>query len=217
MRDFRSFLLVAVTVFGIVSCNEPQDHLKGQSNARLTFYGLAIDQAGQPLQGVQVRYRSEAFPANWTFKTRGEPHTISEVEATTDEQGRFEFTIETHILKRLSVSGPSGYRHFYEEFVGGTSAGGVIPSTYGYLVISWSEVQYKSDPERPAIFVFVKDGVKEVSALPSRGGYQVYGKDWIPNEPKWPRKPSLKDVAYVPPATQPSTALSTMPAGAEGE
>src|SRR5215207_9662631 len=62
----------------------------------------------------------------------------------------------------------------------------------------------KPDVDHPAVFVFVKDGVTEVSALPCKGGWDSGGATQFPatpNQPAWPRDPSLKDVVYKPPAT----------------
>src|SRR5206468_1028989 len=108
-----------------------------------------------------------------------------------------------HTLRRLNVEGPRGYRHLFEKYEG-TVTGETIPSTYGYLITSWGDRCYKSDSANPAVFVFVKDGAKEVSALPCRGGYDSgNGTNWLRNEPAWPKKPSLADVTYKSPATAP--------------
>jgi hypothetical protein len=179
--------------------------VKGQSNAALTFYGLAIDQDGKPLANIRVTYESSAFPNDWTFEKRGEPLVRTIAGGTTDSSGRFEFSVVTHTLRRRSVEAPPGYRHFFEEHVG-TRPGVTVPSTFGYLVSSWSDLCYKSDPAHPAVFVFVKDGIHEVSALPCRGGYDSgNGTNWTLNTPAWPLKPSLTDVVYKPSSTQPTT------------
>jgi hypothetical protein len=172
----------------------PQSALKGQANGSLTYFGLAVDQDGKPLKGVTVEYQCEAFPSDWTFDKRGEPLILSKASATSSPDGRFQFTVDGHVLKRSSVVPPRGYRHFFEEDVGSTT-GKEIPSTYGYLITSWGDRCYKSDPEHPAIFVFVKDGQRVVSALPCRGGFDSgNGTYWVENQPAWPRKPSLQDV-----------------------
>ncbi len=116
----------------------------------------------------------------------------------TDDQGRFELTVTGCQLIRLSAT-RAGYRHFFDE---DPSDGAV--QTNAFRLISWSEVQYKTDSQRPAIFVFVKDGIREVSALPCRGGFHAYGKQWILNKRAWPKKPSLTDVVEKRPATNPN-------------
>ena len=80
--------------------------------------------------------------------------------------------------------------------------GGVF--NLGYQITAWGDTWYQSDPGNPATYVFVRDGVREVSALPSRGGSRFVGQQWIANRPGWPPKPSLLDVVYHPPASQPS-------------
>ena len=191
-------LMLAVTL----SCDRSAE-IKGQKNASLTFYGLTVDQDGKPLANVSVAYECESFPKDWTFDRRGEPFVKSIVRTVSDEHGRFRFALSVHTLRRLDVDGPAGYRHFFEQYEG-TVSGEVIPSTYGYLVSSWSDLCYKTDADHPAIFVFVKDGAHEVSALPCKGGYDSgNGKRWVLNTPGWPKKPSLKDVVQKPPTTVP--------------
>ena len=192
----RHTILMHLIIFACAGCDRPQDHLVGQSNVRITFYGMAVDESGQPLEGASFSVISESFPKDWTFDTRDRPHERQTFRARTDANGRFELDLVTRGIF-IGHASKTGYRHFTAE-LGETS-------NLGIMISAWSQQIYKSDPDRPAIFVFVKDGAKEVSALPSRGGYEAYGQQWIPNEPKWPREPSLKDVVYVPPATQPST------------
>lgn len=176
------------------SCGRNTVGLKGQSNATLTFFGSTVDQEGTPLPGVRIEYECEAFPADWTFDKRGEPLVKSVLRAVSDDRGRFSFTADAHTLRRLRVDAPTGYRHFYEKFEGSVT-GETIPSTYGYLIKSWSDLCYKTDAEHPAVFVFVKDGVTEVSALPCRGGFSSgNGQHWVENLPAWPKQPSLTDV-----------------------
>ena len=202
-----SMILVAL----ISGCSDPADKLQGQVNVQLIYYALVVDQDGQPMPDVMFSYRLEAYPRDWTFDTRGRDYEPTFHRAKSDANGRFQLQLDGCILRLQKVSIPEGYRHFFEEDTGDYGPQNAPPKTSSVGLISWGQQLYKSDPDRPAIFVFVKDGVKEVSALPSRGGYEAYGQQWIPNEPTWPRRPSLKDVVYVPPATQPST----QPAGKE--
>jgi len=174
--------------------------LRGQANGALTFYGRCVDQDGNPLAGVTVSYECESFPSNRSFERRGDPLLISTVSAMSRDDGTFQFTVEGHVLKRKSVSAPAGYRHLFEEYEG-TLNGVVIPSTFGYLITSSEDRCYKSDVEHPAIFVFVKEGEKLVSALPCRGGFDSgNGTSWTQNKPAWPKKPSLRDVSLKPAA-----------------
>ncbi len=198
--------IVCFVLCFVGACDKTKSsQLKGESNATLTFFAKAVDQDGNPLPGIRITYRCESFPKDWTFDKRGEPLIQSQVTGVSDTSGRIEFDVVGHTLRRDSVVAPMGYRHFYEEFEGSVS-GRIIPSTYGYLLSSWGDLCYKSDKDHPAVFVFVKDGVKEVSALPCRGGFDSgNGKHWTLNKPAWPKKPSLPDVVQKRPNTQPTT------------
>lgn len=165
--------------------DDPASALKGQDNTQVTFYGLAVDQDGTPLQGVSFEVVVDAIPRDWTFETRGRPHDRTRRMLVTDENGRFSIDATAHLIFIEKAHLP-GYRHLFAKWSDDTNT--------GYQVTAWGEQLYKSDPDRPAVYVFVKDGVREVSALPSRGGYYAYGKEWRPNEPAWPEKPSLNDV-----------------------
>jgi len=165
----------------------------------LTFYGLAVDEKGIPLQGVKFEFVVDSIPKDWSFDTRGQPHTRKTHTVISGDDGRIQFDAYAHIIF-MNEAVLEGYRHLAARFG--------EESNLGIGVTSWSDLLYKSDPTNPAIYVFVKDGVKEVSALPSRGGFYAYGKQWRPNKPAWPKKPSLPDVVYKPPTTQPATTPS---------
>jgi hypothetical protein len=195
--------LLTTIMMGLMIVNgcdqNPASGLKGQVNTTVTFHGLTIDQDGRPLSGVKIEYQVDAYPKDWTFETRGRAYETSIVTATSDPNGRFEFTATGSSLRRMNVVPPRGSRHFYE-----TDIGSRIPTTYGYQLIAWGDLWYKSDPNNPAVFVFVKDGTREVSALPSRGGSESGGgKNWRVNQPAWPKKPSLKDVVRKQPTSNP--------------
>src|SRR6185295_17988058 len=111
----------------------------------------------------------EAYPKDWTFDTRGRLNDMSTVKSTSDTEGRFQFEVTGCLLRMKDIS-RVGYRHLWEQ---DTSDG--RPSTYAYQLIAWSDPWYKSDPEHPAVYLFVKDGVHEVSSLPCKGGYDSGG------------------------------------------
>lgn len=186
-------LLLLTTIPAGDGCDRPQDHLAGQKNVRVIFYGLAVDENGRPLEAATFQIISEAFPDDWTFETRGRPHDRKTFQVRSDATGRFEIELVTRGIF-IEHAERAGYRHLTAKL--GEA------SNMGIMISSWGRQLYKSDPNRPAVYVFVKDGVREVSALPSRGGYYAYGKDWRPNEAAWPLKPSLTDVVQKTPATQ---------------
>jgi hypothetical protein len=173
-----------------VSCDrDAGSALKGQQNTTLTFYGKIVDQDGRPLGGAQLEYRAEAYPKNWTFDTRGRDNEAWSVAVVSDDAGRFQLPIAGCKLIRMKAE-LKGYRHLCDE---DTSTGSI--DNRFYHLISWSDLCYKTDVDHPAIYVFVKDGVKEVTVLPSRGGWNSgNGTHWRPNVPAWPKKPSLPDV-----------------------
>lgn len=189
------FILLAAVVAG---CNRSSG-LKGQSNTTLPFYGKVVDQVGKPLAGVAFDFRVESYPNGWTFDTRGRDNDVHHVTATSDAQGGFSFTVSGCQMFRMRAE-KQGYRHFED-----TDSSSESVDNRFYRLIAWSDPWYKTDPDHPAVYVFVKDGSREVSVLPSRGGYDSGGgKQWRPNQPGWPKNPSLKDVVYKNPTTVPS-------------
>lgn len=171
-------------------------NLQGQTNASLRFYGLAVDQDGRPLAGARIEYQVDAYPKDWTFETRGRPYETTFVSATSGADGKFEFDVVGCIM-RLKTSSIADYEPLQDSYHSEN-----FPNTLGIRLIAWSEQQYRSDPMLPAIFVFVKNGSKEVSVLPSVGGWQFWEKKWRAYKPIWPRKPTLPDVIYVGPTTR---------------
>jgi hypothetical protein len=190
----QALAILAVCATGLPGCDDkPATAMKGQVNATVRFYGLAVDQDGNPLPGVRVEYQVDAYPKDWTFETRGRPYDTSVVSVASGHDGRLEFEATGCILRMKKVE-KVGYRHLWE-----TNGAGVG----GYGLIAWEEATFKTSAANPAIFVLVKDGVREVSALPSPGGARRGdGKQWIDNKPQWPRWPSLKDVVFKEKATQ---------------
>jgi hypothetical protein len=189
--------------------------LKGQTNTTLTFYGKVVDQDGNPLEGAKIEYDVESYPTDWTFSSRARLNNRETVTFTSEADGRFSGRITGCKLYRRSAT-LDGYRHFGEEYSDDATE---HITTKFYMLIAWSNLLFKSAEDRPAIYVFVKDGVREVSALPCHGGYCPIQGIFRPNEPGWPKEPSLKDVAYRPiggiaatsPASLPATAPATAP------
>lgn len=198
-----SLIMTFLMTTGTISCEQSAPSgLNGQGNASMTFYGIAVDQHGEPLRGARFEFIVEAIPKDWTFETRGKPHVRATISAVSDTDGRFRFDIVAHSLFLQSAS-LDGFRHLSAELG--------EESNLGIGITSWSDLLYRSDPVNPTVYVFVKDGVKEVSVLPSRGGSRAFGKQWIANKPVWPKRPSLHDVVYQPPATQASSQPATRP------
>jgi hypothetical protein len=202
LQTFVARVALVLTTCGAISCDRDSgSRLQGQTNSTITFYGLAVDQDGSPLAGAQFEYRIEAYPKDWTFEKRDRDNDVSMVNATTDARGQFQFTVTGCKLIRRKAD-HHGYRHLFDEDVHTRAA-----QTSFYRLIAWGDLWYKTDADHPAVYVFVKDGVKEVSALPCRGGWDSGGAKKFPatpNQPAWPKKPSLKDVLYKPPATAPA-------------
>ena len=194
--------MTCLFLFGMSGCDEAdaRSSLKGQGNSTFTFYGLAVDEHGRPLGNAEFSIEVEAIPPHWTFRTRGKPHVFSTVTARSGPDGRFQVDIVGHILRFKKVE-RAGYRHFYDMDTGDSDA---VDNTF-YQITAWSDLLYKTHPDHPAVYVFVKDGMHEVSALPCRGGFRSYGKRWILNKPAWPKQPSLKDVVHKPPTTTRAT------------
>jgi hypothetical protein len=185
--------------------------LKGQTNTTLMFYGKVVDQDGKPLEGAKIEYDVESYPTDWTFSSRARLNNHETVSFTSGADGRFSGSITGCALQRRSAT-LDGYRHFGEEDNDSRSE---RLTTKAYMLIAWSNLWFKSAEDRPAIYVFVKDGVREVSALPCHGGFSSGGglRFW-PNEPGWPKEPSLKDVVYRPVGGVAATLPATAPAPA---
>jgi hypothetical protein len=200
MRYSLPLEVVARLVLALAGASCDTDNsasLRRQENTTLTFYGKAVDESGMPLEGVRFSVRIEAYPKDWTFDTRGRPNDVSTVTIVTDGTGCFELPVTgCQLICHEMVL--HGYRPLFD-----TDAGdGAVQNRY-YRFISWGELLYKSDPNNPAVFVLVREGIREVTALPSRGGMRRAGKHWVDNGPAWPRKPSLEDVVQRPPASRP--------------
>jgi len=171
--------------------------LKGQANAAMTFYGMSVDQNGNPLPGVTFEFIIDSIPKDWTFETRGKPNDRITHKAVSGRDGRFKLEVTAHRLFINEAKLP-GYRHLTAEFSDDGNT--------GYMITASGDLWHRFDPNNPAIYVFVMDGTTEVSALPSRGGFDSGGgTQWVANQPSWPKKPSLRDVVYKPPTTQPAT------------
>ena len=171
--------------------------LAGQTNLRMTFYGRAVDEKGRGLAGVEFKFLIEAYPADWSFQTRGRPDERSQVSVVSDANGDFHFDINGKML-RLTAASKAGYRELYELDVGTRREnGGNSVFTRAFSLISTGNPLYRSDPDRPAIFVFISNGAQTTTALPSQGGFRSEGRHWIANRAGWPDKPSLDDVDWA--------------------
>jgi len=98
-----------------------QSALKGESNTALTFYGKAVGEAGEPVQGALFSIDVEAIPPDWTYETRGKPHLHSSVTARSKSDGCFQFQIVGHILRFKQVE-LGGYQHFFDRDTGSSKA-----------------------------------------------------------------------------------------------
>lgn len=210
---YRFTIVVHLVAVLLVSCKQPSaSQLNGQSNADFVFHGIAVDQDGHPLPGVGFEFTVESFPEDWTFETRGRPNLSHAITLVSDENGRFRLSGRGCTIFRQRAE-RSGYRHFFDtdhgEHVDRNRREFVSYSNYAFRIISWGNLCYRNDEQHPAVFVFVKDGVQETSALPSRGGFSPGNRTvWRENEPGWPRVPSLRDVVKKAPSTQ-ATSQST--------
>jgi hypothetical protein len=207
MRQLATPML-GLILLALHGCDRsPDGALKGHGNTKFVFHGLVVDQDGIPLQGARFEFVVESFPDDWTFKSRGHKNTLKTVEVVSDLQGRFKIE-ETGCVIRRKKAERVGYRHFYDL------DHDVIRSfsNYYFSIISWGDLCYRNDRDSPAVFVFVKDGIRQVTALPSRGGESSgNGTHWQKNEPGWPIEPSLEDVARKVPTTSSPSAPTTAP------
>jgi hypothetical protein len=203
---------IGCLLVGVLALSAPlggcdrRSQLAGQTNTTMTFHGLAVDSEGLPMPGLTFVFNVESYPKDWTYQTAARLNDVTELRATTGPDGRFAADVEGCYLRLLRIEGT----HLRELRDTDTLSGAV--RTRNFALIDWGEVQYRSDPNRPATYVFLRDGGTEVSVLPSRGGDDLLDArpTWGRNEPKWPNQPSVKSVTYrppgaPPPATQPAT------------
>jgi hypothetical protein len=176
-------MLAAIALTTQGSCNRgPTTQVQGC---------MSVDQDGNPLARVKFDFRVEAYPKNWSFDTRGRDNDVTNVTAFTDDQGRFRLDVTGCQLIRLR-SAPKGFKEYYDEDVSGRS----VDNRF-YSLITWGQVGYRSDVDNPAVYVFVNNGTKTITVLPSRGGFDHRGgSNWSRNTPALPRKPSLREVVY---------------------
>ncbi|HEX8520721.1 MAG TPA: hypothetical protein VF669_00610 [Tepidisphaeraceae bacterium] len=185
-----TFALLTLLVPAL-SCNDsPRSSLKGQSDAQIMFYGKTVDQSGEPLEGVHVVLTVLSVGKEYGPGDNPPQNVRTSLEATSDANGRFHVKIQG-LMMFIDRVEKLGYRHFYDMNRGRSNA---IDNT-AYTLISWGDACYKSDPDHPAVYVLVKDGVTHATTLPCAGGSEsANGVVWRKNEPGWPTKPSLKDV-----------------------
>ncbi len=125
-----------------IACNDPvEDTLQGQANLPITFYGLAVDQSGQPLPGASFEILVDAIPKDWTFAKRGEPHVQTRHYVVSGPDGRFQLDVVAHLLF-VENARAENHRHLYYLRNEGNT---------GYQITAWGQQMYKSDPNRPAV------------------------------------------------------------------
>mgnify|MGYP000844805021 CR=1 FL=1 len=174
------------------------------ANRTITFEGVIVDEIGRPIPGASVEVFIRGINTKWASDPQGVNARGWDRERSlqSGQDGSFSLLIEGTHFSIMSIKAP-GFQWLYEEY------GSVQAGSNASYQIAPAGSHYISQQGSPAIFVMVRDGVKDVHVMPSRGGAEVDDKGRItPNTPRWPRKPSLPDVVYKPPPTQPATTPS---------
>jgi hypothetical protein len=205
---------LVLVVLALRGCRTSDERLKlaRPANNVMDFYGLAVDQDGKPLAGVAFNLTAIAVEGN---PFRGEQKDIRTMHTVaTDANGKLQLHTSG---ERLEVDAKlPGYRLLSDrDTVNGRHRDAGHNLFFQYY--NWGDVNYAGDPANPAIYVMVKDGATVVTAKLSRGGAEgliqtANGVPWSihwPNQPGFPRSPSIKGLTFREPATRPATATSS--------
>lgn len=132
--------------------NLKYNHSAAQAaNQNVTFYGLCVDQDGNPIEGVRIqasltkmRKSMLSVVVNDSFKY------YEELEANTDRNGRFEFIDEGSYLSLKSIE-----KEGYLEARGPDSFG----FRFGQILVGDALAgAHKGDPLEPVVFTLWKKG-----------------------------------------------------------
>jgi hypothetical protein len=184
--------------------------LATRAGGDIDYYALAVDQDGTPLPGVT--FECVIFvPQGSSFDREPLSDLQIKKKVSTDASGRMEVHGHGEGF-RVESANVAGHRWLYDKS-GGVGEHWDAGDNRGYQYWSWGKKVEVGDPDNPAIHVFVKDGVKIVSAKVSRGGsyvnndlnnpYRIVHTPW---KPGFPRRPSLEGLEFV---EKTSTSLPT--------
>jgi hypothetical protein len=210
-RVVRVMPILAIVV--AAGCEEPRvSSLQGQINTSFVFYGKAVDENGAGLAGATFECRIDTWPNEDIFKPENGVELIRKnVSAISGSDGRFSIEGQGISLAYRQIVPPPGYDMVFPDELALD-----CKALEGVKLMSWGQREYRPDRDNPAVYVFVKKGVKQVRVAPSLGGYS-WGPPpgskntlgWVKNLPQWPKTPYPRGLVFKP---GPSTAPTTNPA-----
>ena len=162
--------------------------VRAETQPKVTFYGLVIDERGQPLADATVRLavmENQLGPDGFRHPVPGTAHHQT---LRSDSSGRFEVrAVPGNNLTILEVSRP-GFEWVF-EWAYGYGLPGALSSNQFYCYDPGDRM-YVPDESRPAVFPLQRVG-SPVAGRPSRGGTDRYPDGHIVrNEPVAPVLPS---------------------------
>lgn len=160
-----------------------------KSQESFTFYGQVVDSSGSPIPEVKITIH---------INRPGTDPSTKRVDRVTDENGRFEVSDKGRSIAIREVLGPGHLLYDMDtaQYKGDRDSLGnsIRRNTRSF---DFSETRgtrtYRSDKDRPAVFVLVQTG-DVIKVWPSRGGSEEQDWDdrtWL-NHPIRPREPSVE-------------------------
>ena len=153
---------------------------------QIEFHGLVVLGSGDPVPGARVKvfFREYVDEGGDNFFGIG-----YEAELVTDEEGRFSLSEPGVLLIVRDVAAEDGL-WLYDLMDNEQGRRNSRNTGYGYSNRGRTGA-YQADPDRPAVFVLVREG-EEVRVWPSRGGREAYADgEVLVNRPIRPRSPSV--------------------------
>ena len=166
MRKFAWPLTLVVIALGVVAVlllTGPKPPKPSSLLPVVNFYGLVIDEYGNPLPDASVLVYLDWTPPNYYGPS---PDTNKRLDLTTDQQGRFE--VRNERAKRLQVLDVKKPGHVWLVDYAWMAKPEYRPHDnrfYGFE----NDHPYLPDPAHPAVFPLMSTGSK-ATARTSRGG-----------------------------------------------
>ncbi len=189
---------------------DPADELHGYYDIEMEFWATTLDEQGNALPGVTISGYLEQYGK---APRLGTDFLRPSFKWTSDDRGRLYVKVVGKGFRIRSVT-KQGYTEFNDNL-------GIFPPNHFFPYITGNNVEFEPAKENPAVFVLVREGALQVTAMPSKGGYQISGGLRQKNEPYWPKYAKASDIPpyarFGPPtawpATQPTSDPTTRPDG----
>jgi hypothetical protein len=160
--------------------------IRAANQPRITFYGMVIDERGQPVTDATVHLIADEFHFGKGRFGQLVPGSANDCWLRTDAAGRFHVhDMPGNHLTIMDVSKP-GYDWIFDWAYAATE----LPDGNRFYLFEPNVRTYLPDQSRPAIFPLVRAG-SQVLGQPSRGGSDRYSDGRVvQNGPVVPLIPS---------------------------